>query len=306
MLISCGHAFAEKILIISEAEHPYHQEIERLIAKNIIKTGIDVNIQSVNDINTDFSGYSSLVTIGYKAAATIINDNTSKPVLSLLIPKLAFNQLISNIDKKNRFLFSSIYIDQPINRQARLIKYLSPGFKQVGVLYGKHSYSRKSNITAILEQSGLKVNNITVLEKTALISETRYISENSDVLLAIPDNTIFNRRSIKGILLTTYRKRIPVLGYSQAYVKAGALAAVYSTPEHISRQAIEILNKHSQHNYIAATRADPYYYDIAINKKVARSLNIITANKSLLLDQLRASEPDNKPLETTKGLLADD
>ena len=286
-------AFADNFLIISNTEHKYHQELVSNIGEKLELSDDKFDSIDTADLNdTDVSTYSSLITIGYSAASSVINANLNKPVLSLLIPKLALHLLIKeNIKKENSYLYSAIYIDQPIDRQARLIRNLSSNFKTVGVLYGKNSYSRKKSVSKTLKKHKLHTSDITVLDRTELITETRYLSENSDVLLAIPDNTIYNRRSIKGILLTTYRNQIPVIGYSKAYVKAGALAAVFSTPENISKHAIEILLKNKTFNYISATRSHPKYFDVSINKKVARSLSIRTVSKSDLLNKLKKSEP---------------
>lgn len=284
--------FADNFLIISNTDHKYHQKIVSNIENSLKSSGDNsdnIDITEFNEIDT--SSYSSLITIGYKSASTVITSASKKPVLSLLIPKHALNLLISkNIEKENRYLYSAIYIDQPIDRQARLIRNLSDSFKNVGILYGKNSYSRKKSISETLKKHKLQTSDITVLDRTELITETRYLSENSDILLAIPDNTIYNSRSIKGILLTTYRNQIPVIGYSNAYVKAGALAAVYSTPENISKHAVELLQKNKSFNYISATRSYPKYFDVSVNRKVARSLNIRVINKDLLLNKLQKSE----------------
>ena len=290
-----SHAFAEKYLFVSDLDHRYHQKIVALIESELNDQGHDIDNISHEDFDSStLDEYSSLITIGYQAAVTVIQDTTDKPVLSLLIPKLAFNRILKkNINKEKRYLFSSIYIDQPVKRQISLINELSSNFRKIGVLYGKNSYSRKNEITTIVKKAGLGVKNITVLERTELISETRHLSENSDILLAIPDNTIYNRRSIKGILLTTYRNKIPVIGFSRAYVKAGALAAVYSSPDNISKHAIEVLNHNTRHSYISASRYHPKYFEVEINTKVARSLNISLQSKDTLLKQLINLEADS-------------
>ncbi len=290
-----SHAFAEKYLLVSDLDHRYHQKIVELIGSGLNDLDHETDNISQEDFDNSALGeYSSLITIGYQAAATVINNSTDKPVLSLLIPKLAFDLILKkNIRKEKRYLFSSIYIDQPVNRQIRLINQLSDSFRKIGVLYGKNSYSRKKEITTSVKKAGLDVKNITVLERTELISETRHLSENSDLLLAIPDNTIYNRRSIKGILLTTYRNKIPVIGFSRAYVKAGALAAVYSSPDNISQQAIELINHNTRYSYISAGRYHPKYFEVEINAKVARSLSINLQSKDTLLEKLINLEADS-------------
>jgi len=302
LLTISSNAFAEKYLVISESRHPYHQKIVESLSSNLMSDGHVIDSIIPEDFSTYSIGeYSSLITIGYQSAARVINNQTAKPVLSLLIPKLAFNLLLNNkIEKDNRYLFSSIYIDQPIERQLRLIDLLSHNFKKIGILYGKNSYSRKKEISSVIASAGYRVKNITVLERTELISETRHLSENSDLLLAIPDSTIYNRRSIKGILLTTYRNKIPVIGFSKAYVKAGALAAVYSSPENISLQAIETIQHNTRHSYISASRQHPKYFNIETNAKVARSLNINIPNKDQLLKQLIKFEANQHTQAATR------
>ena len=289
-----SHAFAEKYLFVSDLDHRYHQNIVELISSGL--EDLDHEIDNISYENYDseaITPYSSLITIGYRAAVSVINDSTDKPVLSLLIPKQVFNLILrKSINKDKRYLFSSIYIDQPIKRQINLINELSDSFRKIGILYGKNSYSSKKTITNTIKKSGLEVKNITVLERTELISETRHLSENSDLLLAVPDSTIYNRRSIKGILLTTYRNKIPVIGFSRAYVKAGALAAVYSSAENISRQAIEIIKHNTRHAYISAKRFHPKYFEVEINTKVARSLNINLVDKDTIIKSLIHLETD--------------
>ena len=289
-------AYADNFLIISDINHKYHQTIAEDIIKELEATEDSIDNISVDDtLNKDLSKYSSIITIGYKAASQTIRKVTKKPVLSLLIPKQAYSHLLKeNIEINNRHFFSSIYIDQPLRRQILLIKFLSPSFKKIGILYGNNSYSRKGDITDEFNRNNLSVNNITVLDKSELLSETRHLSEEADILFAIPDSSIYNRRSIKGILLTTYRNNIPVLGYSNAYVKAGALAAIYSTPKNISLQAIEILKKHKKNKNTSTTRAHPKYFEVAVNNKVAHSLNLNIKNDTSLLKELILRESSDE------------
>ena len=49
------------------------------------------------------------------------------------------------------------------------------------------------------------------------------ILASSDVLMAVPDSMIYSSSNIRNILLTSYRRGVPLVGVSQAYVNAGAL-----------------------------------------------------------------------------------
>ena len=280
-------SFADNYLIVSQKNHKYHDKIVNEIREKLTLHKHTSSIISIDDLEPEtYSLYNSVITIGYTAASRLFETNKTTPVLSLLIPLQAFRHLENNLENQYRYLFSSIYIDQPISRQIELIRHLSGSFQKIGIIFGKNSYSRKDSITTEIKKAGLTPKTITVLDRTELISEARYLSEESDILLAIPDTSIYNKRSIKGILLTTYRKQIPVLGFSKAYVRAGALAAVFSSVDDICRQAIETLENQKESRYMATSRSYPRYFDIRINTKVAHSLNLTVRDKDNILKNM--------------------
>lgn len=283
----------DKILIVSDQSHEYHQLLVKSLSSELQDLNIDPTSVGDESLSTTVkNNYKLIITVGFQAANLYINKNINVPVLSLLVPQKVHTNLLNQqleIDKQR--LFSAIYIDQPIDRQLRLIKHLSNNFRTVGILLGQHSYNRKNELQSAVQQQKLNSYTITVHEPSQLITETRNVAKNADVLLAIPDNTIYNRRSIKGILLTTYRHQIPVIGFSSAYVKAGALAAVYSTHEDISVQAKSIIKNILQQPDLTV-REFPKYFNIAINNKVSHSLNLKTYSQKDLLEKLYQEEKE--------------
>ena len=114
---------------------------------------------------------------------------------------------------------------------------------------------------------------------------------SSDVLFAVADPTVFNRNTVQGILLTTYHFGVPVLGFSRNYVRAGALLAVFSTPEQMGRHIgdyIAALARNKQWELSAPEY--PRYFSVAVNRQVARSLGLTIDSDDALLHRLEASE----------------
>ena len=109
-----------------------------------------------------------------------------------------------------------------------------------------------------------------------------------DLLLTLPDPAVYNKRTIVSVLLSSYRQRVPVVGFSRAYVKAGALIALHSTPEQIGRQIAEALVHRLAHGrWPRAGIQHPNYFDVAINARVARSLGIRLPQPQDLLHRLQ-------------------
>jgi ABC-type uncharacterized transport system substrate-binding protein len=107
-----------------------------------------------------------------------------------------------------------------------------------------------------------------------LIPKLSAILESSDALLALPDPFIYSRETAQSILLTSYRYQKPVFGYSQPYVRAGALAGVYSNTKQLAKQAAEIAIKSQQEIGGLPPPQAPKYFSVMINRQVGRSLKI--------------------------------
>ena len=95
----------------------------------------------------------------------------------------------------------------------------------------------------------------------------------TDVLLALPDNSVFNAENIRNILLSTYRHKQAVIGFSSDMVRAGALASTYSDIDDINEQVAETAAR-----FVASGELDapqfPRYFRTVVNEGVARSLDV--------------------------------
>ena len=101
----------------------------------------------------------------------------------------------------------------------------------------------------------------------------RELFDATDVLLALPDPQVFNGLTIQNILTAAYRQRVPLAGFSPAYVKAGALLALYSTPAQLGAQSGEIARAVLAGRPLPPPQA-PREFSVGVNADVARSLGI--------------------------------
>jgi hypothetical protein len=97
--------------------------------------------------------------------------------------------------------------------------------------------------------------------------------DQADVLLALPDSAVYNTENFRNILLSTYRRKQGVIGFSGDMVKAGALATTYSDIEDINAQVAEIAASYVAGGELAAPQF-PHYFRSAVNEGVARSLEV--------------------------------
>ena len=95
----------------------------------------------------------------------------------------------------------------------------------------------------------------------------------TDALLALPDSSVYNAENFRNILLSTYRHKQGVIGFSSDMVKAGALATTYSEIEDIDAQVEEMAAGYVAGGELPAPQF-PRYFRTIVNEGVARSLDL--------------------------------
>ncbi|MFM9834908.1 MAG: ABC transporter substrate-binding protein [Methylophilaceae bacterium] len=240
-----------------------------------------------------------VIALGVKALEEASKLKISTPVLGVFTPMPSFNALLSK-SRRDLGNFSAIVLDQPYWRQLSLIKTILPDSKKLGVLLGKTSAKYTEYLTEEASEVGLSLDVENVSVESELIPKLIKSLDANDALLAIPDPQIYNRETAEPILLTSYRHQKPVIGYSQSYVRAGALAAVYSSNKQLAKQAAEIAVSSQQAPTILPPPQAPKYFSILVNRQVARSLNIaLTDDEAIYSAMLKLEAIEHDEHEET-------
>ena len=230
-----------------------------------------------------------VIALGVKALAASANLKFSTPVLGVFIPMPAFNSLLIK-SKRDLGNFSAIVLDQPFSRQFLLIKNILPASKKIGVLLGPTSSQYADLLKEEGEDAGLSVMEENVYLEADLIPKLNAALVTSDALMAVPDTLIYSRETAQPILLTSYRQQKPIFGYSQSYVRAGALAAVYSSSKQIAKQAAEIALISQQSSNLLPPPQAPKYFSIMVNYQVARSFNLVLKSDEEIYQKVLAAD----------------
>jgi hypothetical protein len=176
---------------------------------------------------------------------------------------------------------TAVYAEPAPSDQLRLAALLYRRPVRVGAILGLD--------TAFLRPA-LEADKVAVLEAGAGDDINRLLNQiaQTDALLALPDSAVYSTENIRNILLSTYRHKQGVIGFSSDMVKAGALATTYSEIEDIDAQVAEIASAYVAGGELAPPQF-PRYFRTIVNEGVARSLDLIVS------DEVRsfARRPDN-------------
>lgn len=194
------------------------------------------------------------------------------PMLSILVPRLAFERTADPVRVRAGSL-SAVFVDQPPERQMELIRLALPGVRTVGMLFSVEFKARASALDRAAAERGLQLVALSV-DQGGLFAGLQSLLADVEVLLAQPDPVIFNGQTAANILMAAYRRKVPLIGFSPAYVKAGAMLALYSTPAQIGMRGGELLNQALSDGVLPPPQG-PREFSVSVNQDVARSLGFV-------------------------------
>lgn len=115
----------------------------------------------------------------------------------------------------------------PVDQQAAWLGRLLPRARTVGLLYDPAINTRRAEAHAAgLALAGYRTLQQPVASPADLPHGLERLAGRADVLLALPDGTVYTHESSRGLLLYSFRKRIPLVGPGEQWVKRGALYAL--------------------------------------------------------------------------------
>jgi len=279
---------AQVAVVLSDDSTPYQE------AYQVIRAYLDDSGHEALRINARALRPASLketrlaVAVGVLAADALAALPNPPPILAVLVPRAWYVKSGRErlTDDGNR-LASAIYIDQPIERQAALIRLAFPGAHRVGVLLSANQSGLLDELETDLRTQGLSLVNAILAKDEQLITPLENVLSEADLLLALPDPVVFNRNTAQSILLTSYRYRHPVFGYSRSLTRAGALLSLHSSPAEIGRQTAEWVSNALLGPVVRLPApAHPAYFSISINEQVARSLGFTLPPEAALEKRL--------------------
>lgn len=224
-----------------------------------------------------------LLSLGTEDSNQIARLNSPLPVLHALITKNQVAQVIPCWPNcpTEQSVQRILLLDQPIERQLRLAKLVFPDAETIGLLTSKISIDQQQQLSRTARSMSLELD----FELTAtrlLGSQIETLAQRVDLILALADPDVYNASTIPEILLTSYRHRVPVLGFSKSFVRAGAIASAITTLDQFAQQIVEILRDPDAFDEASPQLIYPAYFEVITNRNVARSLNLRFASDTHL------------------------
>jgi putative ABC transport system substrate-binding protein len=179
-------------------------------------------------------------------------------------------------DLKGSGNVTGVPLEFPVEVQFRWIQRFLPSFTPVGVIYNPPENQKRIDEAArVASKMGLKLEAQAVNHPKDLPPALNYMSKRAQVLWSVSDSLVLTPETVKHVLLFSFRNRIPLVGLSDAWVKAGALYALGWNFGDLGAQCGEMAWKALNESKPASIPpSSPRKAVYTINLKIARHLKI--------------------------------
>lgn len=215
-----------------------------------------------------------------------LQETQGPPTLVLRISRLQAQQRLGNLHPAK---ISLLWSDPPLQRQLHLIANILPQAQRIGVLYGPDSEFLLRELIQFAKPMGLEI----VPQLWNNTNDSRPLQtlfKNSDVLLGLDDPQLYNPKTVKNLLLSSYAQQLPLVGPNAGFVRAGSLASTYSDqPDWLA--VLNRLLDQPPGNWPRTLY--PQHFKVVGNPQVARSLGLEQVDEAAVA--ARVAEGEKRP-----------
>jgi putative ABC transport system substrate-binding protein len=204
-----------------------------------------------------------LVTLGSLATKAACDQVTQTPIVAGLVLNASEFHEVANV--------TGVALEFPVATELQWLQRFLPGHDRVGVLFNPGENGQKVERAAeVARDMGIELIAQPVNTPQDLPGALKGLARRIDVLWGMPDSVVFSRKTAKAILLFSFRNRIPLVGLSGAWVKAGALYSLERDYRDLGAQCGEMALQILAGEPVGSIPS-------ALPRKVAYSLNQKTA-----------------------------
>ena len=225
-----------------------------------------------------------LVLLDSAALEWRLAESSGPPALAMRISRVQAEQ---RLGKSRPAYLTLLWSDPPMARQLRLARYLLPQAQRIGVLYGEHSHFLLDELRQAARPLGLEI----VAQDWPDQRDSRplqHLLASSDVLLGLDDPELYNSKTAKNLLLSSYGRQMALIGPNAGFVRAGALASTYSDQD----DWLAVLDQLLDQSPARWPRSlYPTRYGVSGNQQVARALGLEPIDPKATAKALAEGEP---------------
>lgn len=170
---------------------------------------------------------------------------------------------------------TGVLLSFPVESQLEVLRKICPDFRRIGLIYHSADNPLFTELTKLASSYGVQLTDGRIEAPKDLPVVLRRLAKGVDAYWVLPDSVVSTPQAAKAILLSSFRNRIPVIGPSAPWVKAGALYALDWDYIELGSQSAEIAQQLLKGVAVGSiSPAYPRSVRYALNLKTAKHMKM--------------------------------
>lgn len=223
--VAGGAAHPQRLLVLSSSDAPPYQQALAGIRRRAVGFALDEKLLTAFNQDSMLLALrragsdTAVVTLGTRAGELAARAAPAAPVVNCMVlsPEAAANLPNAQV----------VPIEIPADAQIEWLGKLLPRARSIGLLFDPAINARRvETLATALVRAGYSPLLAPVTSHAMLPQALSRLPKAADAVLAIADSTVYTQQAAKALLLFSFRNKIPLIGLTEAWVKAGALYAL--------------------------------------------------------------------------------
>ncbi len=275
LALSCANSHAQskgKVLVVAtSAAGPYREALEGLRAglNQRGRTMAVIDLASAAPAGSPSEWVQAqrpdlIVAVGSKAVRLATSANSQTPVISTMVLSEAAQEGSVAV----------LGLEPAPERWLEKLSALLPRMRRLGLLAGRATPAAKLDaVETRARQMGYTVWRAQVADAPAALIALAEMAGSVDLVWCAPDTALFNDATVKPLLLAALQRQLPVIGFSEAFVRSGAAIGFFPDFGDIGSRTAELAQKVLSGGAVASYEA-PRVVKVAVNERVVRILGL--------------------------------
>ena len=263
-------------VVASTAVEAHRAAIEG-IRDALAKSSVEVRVADLSASRSERSaadrftapGTRVIIAVGTEALQLVAAERPEVPVISTMVLRNKAGGESSTLS-----LAATIVLDVPVPVLLARLKQVFPGKTRLGIIRNPNSGGpTAAALEERAQQLGVTVRVVDCPGAEQLLAALLTLKGHVDFVWCLPDGALYNSATIKPLILASIENRLPIIGFSESFARAGAAVGVYPDFRDIGLQTGEAAQQIISGQIVHLSEG-PRKLKLAVNPSVLRLIGL--------------------------------
>jgi putative ABC transport system substrate-binding protein len=211
------------------------------------------------------------IAVGIDAVRAVASSGRHAPLLATMTFRADLENLRST-DGAELKLAGALWLDLPVSQVVAGLRVIFPGTARLAVVRSP-SRSDAGAPSGQVHQlpAGVSVKFVECASAAELLVSLRKLRGQVDFVICLPDSNLYNKTTVEPLILASLEHKLPLVGFSASFTRAGAAVGVYPDFAEVGRQTAA-MSERLMSNPSGVHEEFPRRTTLAVNERVLRLL----------------------------------